>query len=155
MPINEVLAALMFLAFIALLFTGYPVAWIMGGLAVVFTVLAIIISCLGLIGLSAYMASQRTKEIGVRKVLGASLTGIVSLLSLDFIRLVLLAVVLSLPISYYAMSGWLDGYAYRIILGWALFAVPPALILLIAALTVSAQVFKAAIANPSDTLRYE
>ncbi len=121
----------------------------------VFTVLAIIISILGLIGLSAYTATQRTKEIGVRKVLGASLTGIVSLLSIDFIKLVVVAVILSFPISYYAMSSWLDGYAYRITLGWILFVLPPAFILAIAILTVGTQVLKAAMANPSETLRYE
>lgn len=121
----------------------------------IFTVLAMIISCLGLIGLSAYTAAQRTKEIGVRKVLGASLPGIVALLSADFLRLVIVAAVLSIPLSVYFMSNWLSGYAYRIGLGWALFAVPPLMIMMIAAVTVSVQVVRAAMANPAETLKYE
>lgn len=121
----------------------------------VFTILAIIISVLGLIGLSAYTAGQRTKEIGVRKVLGASLSGIISLLSIDFIKLVVVAVILALPISYYAMSVWLEGYAYRITPGLLLFVVPSLLIVLIAMLTVSAQVLKVARTNPAETLKYE
>jgi len=121
----------------------------------IFTVLAIIISCLGLIGLSSYTAMQRTKEIGIRKVLGASLLSIVSLLSVDFIKLVLLATLVALPIAYIAMNNWLEGYAYKITLGWLAFLVPVILILVIAALTMSVQVVKTAMTNPTDTLKYE
>lgn len=126
-----------------------------GSVISIFTVLAIIISCLGLIGLSSYTAVQRTKEIGIRKVLGASLINIVSLLSADFIKLVLLATLLSLPVSYFAMTNWLQGYAYKITLGWILFVGPLVLILMIAALTLSFQVMRTAMTNPADTLKYE
>ncbi|HMI65211.1 MAG TPA: FtsX-like permease family protein, partial [Cyclobacteriaceae bacterium] len=126
-----------------------------GSIISIFTVLAIIISCLGLIGLSSYTAVQRTKEIGIRKVLGASLLSIVSLLSIDFIKLVFLATVLSLPIAYFAMRYWLEGYAYRTSIGWMLFLVPVVLILVIAALTMSFQVMKTAMTNPAETLKYE
>jgi len=126
-----------------------------GSVISIFTVLAIIISCLGLIGLSSYTAVQRTKEIGIRKVLGASLFNIVSLLSADFIRLVLLATLLSLPVSYFAMMNWLESYAYKITLGWILFVAPLVLILVIAALTLSFQVMRTAMTNPAETLKYE
>ncbi len=126
-----------------------------GTIISVFTVLAIIISCLGLIGLSSYTAIQRTKEIGIRKVLGASLASIVTLLSIDFIKLVFLATLLSLPIAYFAIQDWLEGYAYRITVGWMLFVVPVISILLIAALTMSFQVVKTAMTNPAETLKCE
>jgi putative ABC transport system permease protein len=126
-----------------------------GHVVSIFTVLAIIISCLGLIGLSSYMAVQRTKEIGIRKVLGASLLSIISMLSVDFIKLILVASMLSLPIAYFAMQNWLEAYAYRIPLGWVLFAVPIVVILLIAAFTMSFQIIKTAMTNPADTLKYE
>jgi putative ABC transport system permease protein len=121
----------------------------------VFTVLAIIISCLGLVGLSSYTAAQRTKEIGIRKVLGASLVSIVTLLSADFIKLVLFATLLALPLAYFAMQNWLESYAYKITPGALIFALPVILILLIAAFTMSFQVLKTAMTNPSDTLKYE
>jgi putative ABC transport system permease protein len=121
----------------------------------IFTVLGIVISCLGLIGLSSYTAVQRTKEIGIRKVLGATTFSIVSLLSIDFIKLVLFATALSLPIAWYTMNGWLAGYPYRIALGWVVFALPVVMILLIAALTISGQVLKTAMADPARTLKYE
>ncbi len=121
----------------------------------VFTVLAIIISCLGLVGLSSYTAMQRTKEIGIRKVLGASLFSIVTLLSSGFIKLVLLATLLALPIAYIAAENWLEGYAYKITPGVLIFALPVILILLIAAFTMSFQVLRTAKTNPADTLKYE
>jgi putative ABC transport system permease protein len=121
----------------------------------IFTVLAIIISCLGLIGLSSYTAIQRTKEIGIRKVLGASLISIVSLLSKDFIKLVLFAALLSLPVAYWVMQHWLEGYAYRAPIGWMLFLVPIVVIVAVASLTMSFQVMKTAMTNPSETLKYE
>ncbi|MEO7988423.1 MAG: ABC transporter permease [Chryseolinea sp.] len=121
----------------------------------VFTLLAIIISCLGLVGLSSYMAIQRTKEIGIRKVLGASLFSIVTLLSSGFIKLVLLATLLALPIAYIAAENWLEGYAYKISPGVLIFALPVILILLIASFTMSFQVLRTARTNPADTLKYE
>jgi putative ABC transport system permease protein len=121
----------------------------------IFTVLGIVISCLGLIGLSSYTAVQRTKEIGIRKVLGASTYSIVSLLSLDFIKLVLFATLIALPIAYFTMDGWLADYPYRISMGWMLFVMPVVLILVIAAVTISAQVMRAAMADPARTLKYE
>ena len=121
----------------------------------IFTVLAIIISCLGLIGLSSYTAVQRTKEIGIRKVLGASLASIVALLSADFMKLVVLAVVLALPIAYVVMDKWLINYPYRISLEWFLFLVPALVILCIALLTISFQIIRAARTNPANTLKYE
>jgi len=126
-----------------------------GSIIEVFTWLAIVISCLGLIGLSSYTAVQRTKEIGIRKVMGASLTSIVTLLSTEFVRLVVVASVLALPIAYFAIRNWLEGYAYRITPGILSYALPIIMILLIAALTMSFHVVKAALTNPVDTLKYE
>lgn len=126
-----------------------------GKVVSIFTGLAIMVSCLGLIGLSSYMAVQRTKEIGIRKVLGASLTQIVSILSMDFMRLVLIAAILSLPVAYFSMQDWLNGYAYRITPGLVQFAVPVGIVLLIAAITVSFQVIKTAMTNPAETIKYE
>jgi putative ABC transport system permease protein len=121
----------------------------------IFTVLAIIVSCLGLVGLSSYTATQRTKEIGIRKVLGASLANIVTILSFDFIRLVLIAVMLSLPIAYFSMQNWLEEYAYRITPDWTLFVFPIGIIILIAAVTISFQIIKTAMTNPAETVKYE
>jgi putative ABC transport system permease protein len=121
----------------------------------IFTGLGIIIACLGLIGLSSYTAAQRTKEIGIRKTLGATTTSIIALLGIDFVRLVLMAVVIALPIAWYAMDKWLQGYAYRISPSWYMFVVPVLIIILIAAVTVSFQVMKTAMVNPAKTLKYE
>jgi putative ABC transport system permease protein len=121
----------------------------------VFTGLGIIIACLGLIGLSSYTAVQRTKEIGIRKALGASLVSIISLLSNDFMKLVFIAVLLSLPVAYVSMDNWLENYPYRIPLRWFLFAIPAVLMFIIAAVTVSVQVLKTARLNPANTLKYE
>ena len=121
----------------------------------IFTVLAIIISCMGLIGLSSYTAIQRTKEIGIRKVLGASITSIISLLGIDFIKLVLFATLLSIPLAYFASINWLMNYAYRISPDVFLFALPVITILVIATVTISAQILKTAKTNPVDTLKYE
>ena len=121
----------------------------------IFTVLAIIISCLGLVGLSSYTAVQRTKEIGIRKVLGASLPSIVTLLSFDFLKLILVASLLALPVAYFSINQWLLAYAYRISPGWILFVLPVLMILIIAAVTMSFQIIKSALANPADTLKYE
>jgi len=124
-------------------------------LFVSFAVLAIIIGCLGLFGLSAYTASQRVKEIGIRKVLGASVPDITKMLSKDFLKLVIIAIVIASPIAWWAMSKWLEDFAYRVSISWWIFVVAGALALMIAMLTVSLQAIKAAIANPIKSLRTE
>jgi putative ABC transport system permease protein len=124
-------------------------------LFVSFAVLAIIIGCMGLFGLSAYTASQRIKEIGIRKVLGASVPDITKMLSKDFLKLVIIAIVIASPIAWWAMSKWLEDFAYRVNISWWIFVVAGALALLIAMLTVSLQAIKAAIANPIKSLRTE
>lgn len=120
-----------------------------------FAGIAIIISCLGLYGLVAFAAEQRRKEIGVRKVLGASVANIIGLLSKDFIKLVMIAIVVGSLLSWIAMTKWLEGFAYRIELGWWVFGVAGVAALLIALCTVSYQALKAATANPVKNLRTE
>ena len=117
--------------------------------------LAIFIACLGLFGLAAFTAEQRTKEIGVRKVLGASTTGIIFLLSREFTRWVLVANVIAWPLAYFAMSRWLQNFAYRTSIGPWIFLLAAGMALLVALLTVSYQAVKAALANPVESLRYE
>jgi len=121
----------------------------------IFTILAIIISVMGLIALSSYTATQRTKEIGIRKVLGASLSNVVVLLSTDFMRLIVYATIAALPIAFFAGDRWLQEYAYRTTLPWWIFAIPAVLILGVAALTMSYQVLRTARTNPAETLKYE
>ncbi len=120
-----------------------------------FAILSIFIACLGLFGLTAYAAEQRTKEIGIRKVLGATVNSIVILLSKDFARLVIVAIGIAAPFAYHLMRRWLEDFAYRIELTWWLFALAGGLVLFIALLTVGTQALKAALANPVDALRYE
>jgi putative ABC transport system permease protein len=120
-----------------------------------FTIIAVILACLGLFGLSAFAAERRTKEIGIRKVLGASVAGIVSLLSSDFMKLVLMANVIAWPVAWYALHKWLQGFAYRIDVEAWIFPLAGAVTLGIALLTVSFQAIKAAVANPVESLRYE
>jgi putative ABC transport system permease protein len=120
-----------------------------------FTALALIVACLGLFGLVSLGVAQRTKEIGIRKVLGASVVNVTALLSKDFVKLVLLANVIAWPVAWYAMNKWLQNFAYRIDIGWRVFALAGGMALLIAIVTVSAQAVKAALANPVDSLRYE
>ena len=120
-----------------------------------FTGLAIFIACLGLFGLASFMAERRTKEIGIRKVLGANVAGIVLLLSRGFAFWVLIANVFSFPLAYIISHKWLQGFAYRINLGWEIFIPSAVLALMIAVLTVSYQAIKAAVANPVESLRYE
>ncbi|MFD2571022.1 ABC transporter permease [Spirosoma soli] len=120
-----------------------------------FTIISILISCLGLFGLAAFAAQQRTKEIGVRKVLGASVTNIVVLLAKDFLKLVLLAIVIASPIAWYAMHKWLQGFAYKIDIPLWVFLVSGGLAILIAFATVSFQSIKAALMNPVKSLRTE
>ncbi len=126
-----------------------------GKVALVFAILAIIIACLGLFGLATYIAEQRTKEIGVRKVLGASVSNIVRMLSTDFIKLVLIAFIIATPIAWWFMKTWLQDFAFRIDLNWWTFVLTGVLALLIALITLSFQAIKAAIANPVDSLRTE
>ncbi len=120
-----------------------------------FALIAILVACLGLFGLAAFVAQQRVKEIGVRKVLGATTTGIVGLLSKDFLQLVLIALLIAAPLSWFVMNRWLDNFAYRIGISWWIFALAGVLALLIAFLTVSFQSVKAALANPVESLRSE
>ena len=120
-----------------------------------FAALAIFVACLGLFGLAAYAAQQRTKEIGVRKVLGASVPSIIGLLSKDFLQLVGIAFVVAVPVAYLAMQHWLDDFAYRIEVGPGIFVFAVVLVLLVAVLTVSYQSIKAALADPVKSLRYE
>ncbi|MCG3120621.1 MAG: hypothetical protein ALAOOOJD_03402 [bacterium] len=119
------------------------------------TLFAIVIACVGLFGLSALAVTKRTKEIGIRKVLGASVTGIISLLAGDFLKLVALANLIAWPVAWYAMNQWLQNFAYRIDIGWWIFALAGGLALLIAFATVSTQAIRAGLANPVDSLRYE
>ena len=120
-----------------------------------FTLMAILISCLGLFGLAAFSSEQRRKEIGIRKVLGASVAGLTGLLSKDFLKLVAVALVIAIPIAWWAMHKWLQGFAYRITISWWMFAIAGGLAILIALLTVSFQAIKAAVANPVQSLRAE
>jgi putative ABC transport system permease protein len=120
-----------------------------------FTVLAILISCLGLFGLAMFTAQQRIKEIGIRKVLGASVTGIVAMLSKDFLKLVLISIVIAAPVAWWAMTKWLEDFAYKINIGWWIFLLAGSIAMLIALLTVSFQAIRAAVANPVKSLRTE
>lgn len=121
----------------------------------VFAALAILISCLGLFGLAAYTAERRTKEIGVRKVLGASVSGIAALLSKDFLKLVLISCIVAFPLAWLMMNNWLQNYQYRITISWWIFLIAAIVAIFIALLTVSFQAIKAAIANPVKSLRAE
>ncbi len=120
-----------------------------------FTIIAILISCLGLFGLAAFSAEQRIKEIGVRKVLGASVGSIVSLLSKDFLKLVAIAIVIASPLAWFAMNKWLQDFAYRTNIGWQVFLLTAAIAICIAVLTVSFQAIRAAVSNPVKSLRTE
>jgi len=126
-----------------------------GNLAAVFTGLAIFVSCLGLFGLAAFVAEQRTKEIGVRKVLGASLANLWSLLSKEFLKLTGISILIAIPLAYYGMSQWLKGYLYHAPLSWWIFASAGAGIIVITLLTVSYQSLKAALMNPVKSLRLD
>ncbi len=120
-----------------------------------FSILAIFISCLGLFGLASFMSEQRTKEIGIRKVLGATVSNILLLLSKEFVKWVLIANIIAWPVAYYAMNRWLQGYAYRINIAVWSFVLAAALALAIALITVSYQAIRAATGDPADALRYE
>jgi ABC-type antimicrobial peptide transport system permease subunit len=126
-----------------------------GKIATVFAALTIFISCLGIFGLAAFAASQRNKEIGIRKVLGATVFNVWKLLSRDFVVLVIISVLLAMPLAYYYINQWLQQYSYRIDISWWVFAVSGAGALAITLLTVSYQSFKAALMNPVNSLRSE
>jgi ABC-type antimicrobial peptide transport system permease subunit len=121
----------------------------------IFSILALLISCLGLWGLISYAAQQRVKEIGIRKVLGASVTAIVSLLTKDFIQLVAIAIAIATPLAYWGIYKWLQDFAFRINIGWVLFAVAGGVAIVIALVTVGVQALRAALANPANSLRSE
>ncbi len=127
----------------------------MGSVFGIFTMLAIFVACLGLFGLATYTAERRTKEIGIRKVLGASVQGVVGLLSKDFLKLVCIAAIVAFPVAWWAMNKWLDDFAYRINIQWWMFGVAGLLAVVIALVTISFQAIKAAIANPVKSLRTE
>ena len=120
-----------------------------------FTLIAIFISCLGLFGLAAFSAEQRNKEIGIRKVLGASVLNLTTLLSKDFLKLVAIAILIATPVAWWAMSKWLQAFAYRIDISWWMFALAGFIAVFIALFTVSFQAIKAAVANPVKSLRTE
>jgi putative ABC transport system permease protein len=126
-----------------------------GKVAGTFTFLAIFIACLGLFGLTAFMAEQRKKEISVRKILGSGVGEIVKLLSKDFLKLILISFLIASPAAWYIMYNWLQDFAYKISIGWWIFLIAGAIAILIALLTVSFQAIKAAIANPVKSLRTE
>ena len=117
--------------------------------------MAILISCLGLFGLAAFSAEQRKKEIGVRKVLGASVSGVVALLSKDFLKLVGISILIATPVAWWAMNKWLQAFAYRVEISWWMFALAGCIAVAIALITVSFQAIKAALANPVKSLRTE
>ena len=118
-------------------------------------IITIFISCIGLFGLSVLSAEKRTKEIGIRKVLGASVNNVVTILSKDFLKLVLVALLIAIPLAWIGAGKWLENYPYRINRGWQLFAAGGLMVLFIALVTVSFQAIKAAVANPVKSLRSE
>jgi putative ABC transport system permease protein len=120
-----------------------------------FALLTIFIACLGLFGLATYTAEQRTKEIGIRKVLGASVSQVTNMLSKEFLKLVLIACVIAFPLSWWAMHTWLQDFVYRINISWWVFVLAAVVAMLIALFTVSFQAIKAALANPVESLRTE
>jgi putative ABC transport system permease protein len=117
--------------------------------------LGILIACLGLFALATFSAEQRIKEIGIRKVLGASVTHVVTLMSKDFLKLIVLSLIFAIPLSAYAMQTWLEGFAYHVPLQWWTFAMAAVIALVIAFLTISTQAFKAAMTDPAKSLRSE
>lgn len=127
----------------------------MGRLILIFGIIYIFISCLGLLGLVAFTASRRVKEIGIRKVLGASAAEIVALLSKSYLMLILLGWLITLPLSWWILSSWLDNFAYKVDLSWKYFALAGVLTFAISILTVSVQAAKAALINPVRSLRSE
>jgi putative ABC transport system permease protein len=121
----------------------------------VFSILAIFIACLGLTGLATFMIVQRTKEIGIRKVFGASVNRIVYLLAGDYIKIILLANIVALPVAYLVMNRWLSNYPFRIDIQWWMLLLPTLIVMVVALLTISIQTVRAALINPANSLRYE
>jgi len=126
-----------------------------GQIFITFAILAIVIACLGLFGLVTYAAEQRIKEIGIRKVLGANVVNIVTMVAKDFLKLVFIASLFALPVAWWAMNRWLQDFAYRISISWWIFVLAGVIAVLIALLTISFQSVKAALANPVKSLRTE
>ena len=120
-----------------------------------FAILAIIVACLGLFALAAFMAEQRTKEIGIRKVLGASVSNLFALLTGNFMKLIFISLVIAIPLGWLLMNKWLQDYVYRIKITWQIFFTAGVAVLLIALITICSQAIKAAIANPVKSLRAE
>jgi putative ABC transport system permease protein len=133
----------------------YETEIILGNIINCFAIMAVVISCLGLFGLTAFSAEQRSKEIGIRKVLGASVAGITGLLSMDFLKLVGIAFLIATPLAWWCMHRWLETFAYRIGISWWMFGVAGGIALLIALVTVSFHSIRAAVANPVRSLRSE
>jgi putative ABC transport system permease protein len=121
----------------------------------IFAVMAIVVGCMGLFGLAAFSAEQRTKEIGIRKVLGANMFDIMGLLSKSFVVLVVIASLIAFPVAWWAMNSWLDNFPYRVAISWWIFGIAAVAALLVALITVSIQSVKAATANPVKSLRTE
>jgi putative ABC transport system permease protein len=126
-----------------------------GRLSITFSILAIAIACLGLFGLVTYAAEQRTKEIGIRKVLGANVQNILTMLSKDFLKMVIVSIVIAFPIAWWAMTKWLQDFTYRVNIAWWIFGLAAFITIAIALLTISFQAIKAAVANPVKSLRTE
>jgi putative ABC transport system permease protein len=119
------------------------------------TFISIIIACMGIFGLSSYMAVQRTKEIGIRKVMGSTVSQIIYILTYEVVKWVALAFVLATPLTYYFISKWLDNFAYKTNLPWWIFILSAVIVMLISLITVMFQAVKAALKNPTEALRYE
>jgi len=133
----------------------YAVEIRMAKLVQLFAVLAIFIACLGLYGLASYTAEQKTKEIGVRKVMGATVPQILILLISDFLKMILIACVIAIPLGYFLMQDWLQNFVYRVNIGWVVFAIAVAFIVGLTLLTVAYESIKASLINPTKALRYE
>jgi putative ABC transport system permease protein len=127
----------------------------LGTAIALFATLAIVISCMGILGMAIVSTQRRTKEIGIRKVIGASVSGILVMLSKDFAKWIVLANIFALPLAWYAMHHWLQNFAYRIDMHWWLFALSGSIALLLALITVSFQALKTTMMNPTEALRYE
>lgn len=126
-----------------------------GTLAAFYSALAIFISCMGLFGLSAFVAEQRTKEIGIRKILGASVPSILAIFSKDSVKLVVISYAVAAPLVFFAARYWLSSFAFHISMGWAIFTLPPMLLLTISISTIAFVCLRAALANPTRALRHE
>jgi len=135
--------------------TMYRAEQRVGKIALTFSILAIFIACLGLFGLATYIAEQRTKEIGIRKVVGAGIDNITFMLSKDFMVLILIAALVAFPLAWWVMDRWLQNFAFRINISWWIYLVSGVLAIMIALITVGYQAIRAAMANPVDSLRTE